>query len=289
MTTLARFAPALGAWVATQLDANWPADALVQTMHERGIATDAAQAIVNAFVRARAFGLPPPIDAVELAEPARLRPGRVIDAGDRLVRVAMRIERPVLAVLDGVLAEDECAELIALARPRLRPSTIVDPVSGLDIVTGLRTSFGMFFEPGENALIARLDRRMAALMNLPIANGEGLQVLHYPRGAGSAPHHDFLAPTNPANRASIARSGQRVSTLVAYLNDVPAGGETVFPALGISVSPQRGNAVCFEYADAAGTTDPALLHASRAVGEGEKWVATRWMRAQAFVSAPPTT
>ena len=63
-------------------------------------------------------------------------------------------------------------------------------------------------------------------MNLPLENGEGLQVLHYPTGAGSEPHFDYLQPTNAANRESIARSGQRVSTLVTYLNDVPAGGQT---------------------------------------------------------------
>ena len=120
----------------------------------------------------------------------------------------------------------------------------------------------MFFRPAETQLIARLDRRIAEIMNLPVSHGEGLQILHYPEGAGSAPHYDFLVPSNPANQASIARSGQRVSTLVTYLNDVPAGGETVFPAAGWAVSPQRGNAVYFEYANSHGELDHASLHAS---------------------------
>ena len=41
-------------------------------------------------------------------------------------------------------------------------------------------------------------------MNLPLENGEGLQVLHYPPGAGSEPHFDYLQPTNAANRESLA-------------------------------------------------------------------------------------
>jgi prolyl 4-hydroxylase len=122
-------------------------------------------------------------------------------------------------------------------------------------------------------------------MNLPLENGEGLQVLHYPTGAGSEPHHDYLQPANAANRESIARSGQRVSTLVTYLNDVPAGGQTIFPALGIATSPLRGNAVYFEYADDAGRVDPRSLHASAPVTQGEKWVVTKWMRQRRFVSA----
>ena len=78
-------------------------------------------------------------------------------------------------------------------------------------------------------------------------------------GGPCAPHHDFLAPTNAANIASVARSGQRVSTLVAYLNDVPPGGETCFPAIGLSVSPQRGHAVYFEYGNDAEEVDETLL------------------------------
>ena len=120
-------------------------------------------------------------------------------------------------------------------------------------------------------------------MNLPIENGEGFQVLHYPKGALSTPHFDFLVPSNPANQASIARSGQRKSSLVIYLNDVEDGGETAFPALGWSILPQRGNAVYFEYANSRGQVDHHSLHAGNAVTSGEKWVATKWMRERRFV------
>jgi prolyl 4-hydroxylase len=183
-------------------------------------------------------------------------------------------------VLQDVLDADECEALIALARPRLTPSTLVDPMSGRDVPSGLRASLGMFFRPAETPLIERLDSRLGTLMGLPASHGEGLQLLHYPVGAGSAPHFDFLQPVNEANRASIARSGQRISTLVCYLNDVAGGGETDFPQRGLQVTPQRGNAVVFEYDG----RDERSLHASRPVLAGEKWVATKWMRERPFIS-----
>ena len=303
MTSVVRFSPALGDWIRERLDRGTPPHELVQTMVQQQMPAHAAQAIAAAFVLARSASAPYPVDSVPLAdEPAadadptgdtptyrydtpHLRPGTTIDTGDRLVRVAARAERPALAVLAGVTSAAECEELIEMARPRLTPSTVVDPGTGRDVVTGLRASLGTFFHPGENALVARLVRRFSELMNLPPEHGEGLQILHYPEGAGSAPHFDFLVPGNAANRASIERSGQRVSTLVAYLNDVPAGGETLFPAAGWAVSPLRGNAVCFEYANHFGEVDHASLHASNAVQSGEKWVATHWMRARPFVSA----
>jgi prolyl 4-hydroxylase len=296
MNIVVRFSPELGLWIQQHLDAGHaPAD-LVREMQRQRMAPEAARAIVDAFVQARARGAPVPRDSVELPSPEaaapvyrheapRLRPGTAIATADRIVRVAARAAQPMLAVLNNVLDADECAELIEMARPRLQPSTLVDPQTGRDVVTGLRSSLGMFFRPQENALVARLDRRIAELMNLPLAHGEGLQILHYPRGAGSAPHFDFLLPSNPANVASVARSGQRVSTMVCYLNDVPEGGETVFPETGWAVSPQRGHAVYFEYCNSLDQLDHASLHASSAVLRGEKWVATKWMRQRPFVSA----
>ncbi len=267
------------------------ATSAVRDASNRADFIDAAEAIVAAFVDARARGAAPPVDAIEVADdaasraPARLAPGTRVDAGDREVLVHMRTDDPVCAALGNVLDADECRALIELARPRLKPSTLVDPMTGRDVVSDKRTSWGMFFRLEEDAFIARLDRRLSRLMNLPLENGEGLQVLHYPAGAGSEPHFDYLQPGNAANRESIARSGQRVSTLVTYLNDVPAGGQTVFPALGWAVSPVRGNAVYFEYGDDHGQVDARSLHASAPVAQGEKWVATKWMRQRRFVPA----
>jgi prolyl 4-hydroxylase len=294
MARVIRFAPQLGHWLTQHLDRGEAPAAVMEAMRRQGMQAHAAEAIVAAYVEARRRGAPPPADRIELAEEAapprpaaRLLPGTRLDAGDREVVVHMRTEDPVCAALGNVLDADECRMLIEMARPRLEPSTLVDPETGRNVVSEKRASWGMFFRLGENELIARLDRRLSRLMNLPVENGEGLQVLHYPCGAGSEPHFDYLQPSNAANRESLLRSGQRISTLVSYLNDVPAGGQTVFPTLGWAVSPQRGNAVYFEYGDDRGRVDARSLHASAAVMDGEKWVVTKWMRERRFVPAGP--
>lgn len=291
MSTVVRFSPELGRWLQGMLAAGQMPQALVATMRGKGMNERAAQAIVAAHVDARQRGAAMPDGAVELSDEsaarpaARLAPGTRIDAAGRAIAVLSRSEDPVLANLGNLVDADECRALIEMARPRLSPSTLVDPLSGRDVISDQRASWGMFFRLAENELVARLDRRFSALMNLPLENGEGLQLLHYPEGAGSDPHHDYLAPTNAANRESIARSGQRVSTLVTYLNDVPEGGQTVFPQLGVAMSPIRGNACYFEYGDDEGRVDARSLHASAPVTRGEKWVVTKWMRARRFVSA----
>ncbi|MGJ7554253.1 2OG-Fe(II) oxygenase [Variovorax sp. RB3P1] len=291
MSTVVRFSPDLGRWLTHNLDAGQVPQSLVAAMRAQGMNERPAQAIVAAFVDARQRGGAMPADAIELPDEARSRPaarlapGTRILAGDREIVVHSRGEDPVLAALGNVVDADECTSIIDMARPRLKPSTLVDPMSGRDVVSDKRTSWGMFFRLEENDLVARLDRRLSMLMNLPLENGEGLQVLYYPTGAGSEPHHDYLAPTNAASRESIARSGQRVSTLVTYLNEVPDGGQTVFPQLGLAVSPIRGNACYFEYCDDKGRVDARSLHASATVTRGEKWVMTKWMRERRFVAA----
>ena len=292
--TVLRFAPALSEWVLHNLRQGCAPAQVMEAMRAQRMPAEAARSIVDAFVFALRTGSPVPIDSVTVAppyryEPSRLPQGTSIRAADRLVRVAARAAQPAMAVLNDVLDAQECEELIALARPRLTPSTTVDPLTGQDRAGGHRSSLGMFFRLRENPLVARIDERVSALMNLPVENGEGLQVLHYPAGAQSLPHFDFLVPSNTANQASLARSGQRVSTLVSYLNDVEEGGDTVFPETGWSVSPQRGSAVYFEYCNSLGQVDPASLHAGAAVVRGEKWVATKWMRQRRFVPAavPP--
>lgn len=284
---------ALRDWIVENLRHGSPPTAMIEALVAKKIEPRLAQRLVETFA-AQAAGTPMSQDSTpfDLAWPEseyqyetpRISQGHTICAGGHEVRVLQRLERPVVVTLERVMTDAECAQLIDLARPRLQPSTIVDRRTGTQVVAD-RNSDGMFFGLHENPFIARLDERISALMNRPVENGEGLQVLHYGPGGQYPPHFDFLIPRNTPSRESIARSGQRVSTLIVYLNDVPEGGETVFPAIGLSVSPRRGNAVYFEYTNSRSQVDPRSLHAGAPVTQGEKWVVTKWMRSQRFIPA----
>lgn len=278
-------------WILHNLTRGADAQAIVTELVNHRTAGDVAAAMVDAVAAALMYGTQLPGEKLEVGgarivyEPAALRvPAEpLIRLDGRDVRVLARLARPAAALLDGLLSADECEALIALARPRLVRSTVIDPVTGRNIVAGHRSSDGMFFHPRETPLIARIEARIAALTGLPAENGEGLQMLHYEVGAESTPHVDYLVPGNGASLESIARSGQRVGTMLLYLNDVERGGETVFPQVGCSVVPQRGQAFYFEYGNGTGRSDPASLHASAPVLAGEKWIATKWIRTQRFV------
>jgi len=205
----------------------------------------------------------------------------VVMADGRPVKIAMSLRLPRVVLFADLLDAQECEALIDLARPRLARSQTVDTATGGSEVNTARTSDGMFFERGESALIQRIEQRIAALVNWPVDHGEGLQVLRYRPGAQYEPHHDYFDPARPGTPRILERGGQRVGTLVIYLNTPTRGGATIFPDIGLDVAPVRGSAVFFSY----DRPDPATrtLHGGAPVLEGEKWVATKWLREGVFV------
>ena len=217
---------------------------------------------------------------VRLPEPIAVEGAPFVDAGDRRVQILCSMRHPRVIVFGNLLSAEECDELIAAARPRLDRSRTVEIETGGEEMNAARTSDGMFFARGESLLIARIEARIARLLNWPVVNGEGLQVLNYRPGAEYKPHYDYFDPAATGSATILKRGGQRVGTLVMYLNEPEQGGGTTFPAVQLEVAPQRGNAVFFSY----DRPDPATntLHGGAPVLAGEKWVATKWLREGEF-------
>ncbi len=212
-------------------------------------------------------------------DPIRLPAGGTrIRVADREVRLAMVLANPNVALVEDLLTEQECDKLIQMAQGKLKRSEVVDPTSGRLEISGVRRSEGAHFGYGENAVVARIEARVAALTGIPIAHGEPLQLLHYPAGGEYEPHHDYFDPAYEGAARQLQHGGQRVATVVMYLREPEQGGDTYFPELELSVRPRRGSAVYFEYANARGELDSRCLHAGTPVLRGHKWIATKWLR-----------
>lgn len=187
---------------------------------------------------------------------------------DQTVSYTTLSEEPFVAILENVLSDEECDALISFSKDRLKRSKVGKSRD----VEELRTSSGMFFEEGENDTIIKIEQRIAEIMCIPVEHAEGLQILNYQIGQEYKPHVDFFKATDKRNENT------RISTLVMYLSDVEDGGETYFPALNVSVAPKKGRAVYFEYFYDNQELNEQTLHGSAPVAQGDKWVATQWMR-----------
>jgi prolyl 4-hydroxylase len=78
----------------------------------------------------------------------------------------------------------------------------------------------------------------------------------------------------------LERGGQRVATILMYLNTPDGGGATTFPDVGLEVTPVKGNAVFFTYDRPH--PDTKTLHGGAPVTAGIKWAATKWLRERRF-------
>lgn len=278
--------PELRAWIIEQARAGVQPEAVLQSMKASGwredVAIGALEDTLRGFLdeRAKATQLPPPVPVPDpLPAGARGMP-TMLATPDREVRVVLAMREPRVVVLGGLLSHQECDELRALAEKRLARSETVQTDTGASEVNAARTSQGMFFDRGENELCRRIEARIAALIGWPVENGEGIQVLKYLPGAEYKPHYDYFDPAQSGTPSILKRGGQRVATVVMYLNDPVVGGGTTFPDVQLEVAPVKGNAVFFSY-DRAHPSSKSL-HGGAPVIEGEKWVATKWLREGVF-------
>ncbi|CAN7490595.1 2OG-Fe(II) oxygenase superfamily protein [compost metagenome] len=277
--------PELEQWLARHIAQGFAADALVLSMLRSGYDEAFARRAVAAAFAQGADGAAP-------ARPAPARPAAVAgtpavyaaDGGDRQVPILFRLASPQVQLFQQLLTDDECDALVALSRGRLARSPVVNPDTGDENLIDARTSMGAMFQVAEHALIARIEARIAAVTGVPAEHGEGLQILNYKPGGEYQPHFDYFNPRRPGEARQLSVGGQRIATVVIYLNTPEAGGATAFPRVGLEVAPVKGNAVYFSYLLPDGTLDERTLHAGLPVASGEKWIATKWLRERPYRS-----
>ncbi|QIL78668.1 2-oxoglutarate-dependent dioxygenase [Diaphorobacter sp. HDW4A] len=276
--------PELRRWIVAQAQAGFTAPALLKSMTDSGwnedVAIDALEVVLREHLHTVTVqsGLP---EASPVPEPLLEESPLFIDVGDRQVEVLLEVATPRIVLFGNLLSREECETLIDAAKPRMARSKTVETKTGGEEVNASRTSEGMFFQRGEIEIVKKLEARIAKLVNWPLENGEGLQILRYGPGAEYKPHYDYFDPAEPGTATITKRGGQRVGTLVVYLNSPIKGGGTVFPDIHLEVGPRQGNAVFFSYDRPHASTK--TLHGGSPVIEGEKWIATKWLRQGEFV------
>lgn len=190
---------------------------------------------------------------------------------------------PRVFIYHNFLTDMECDHLIEIAVPHLQRSLVVAADTEGSEVHQWRTSLGMFLPTGHNDPIVRsIEKKISALTLIPEENGENIQVLYYPQGGEYRPHHDFFDTNTVGGLAQQRRGGQRVASFLMYLNTPEEGGETIFPVAGLAVTPKKGDALLFFDCHLDGTPDSSTLHGGSPVIQGDKWLATRWLRQSTF-------
>ena len=188
-----------------------------------------------------------------------------------------RIKHLRLAGAANVLSASECEALIQIGQSHLKKAQVVDNETGTALAHAERTGETAWPDRSAYPILQDLSERIAGWTGIPASHQEPLQMVHYGVGFEYKAHFDAFPPGS----ACLQTGGNRVCTLVFYLNDVIQGGETVFPRLGVKVHPRQGSMAFFRSID-AGEIIPDSLHAGAPVLAGEKWIATQWIRERPY-------
>jgi len=185
-------------------------------------------------------------------------------------------------VYHGFLTVEEADHIINLGKDHVYESQVVG-TTGQSVKSTARTSSGMFITGAmaSDPVVLRAQKRIAQWSQIPEENGESFYLIRYEKGQQYVPHYDYFS--NDANGEPFIRGwGNRMATVLLYLQPAEEGGETIFPEASIIVTPKKGDAILFFDMNADGTVDPRSLHGGRPVIKGVKWVMTRWIRQKHF-------
>ena len=177
------------------------------------------------------------------------------------------------------LTAEECQTLIDLAGDSFSRATVVGPTS--EAYHHGRTAESAWI-PQDNAHSIAIKARIAELIGIPVCNMEQVSVVRYKAGGEYQPHVDWFNPDDPSFMACTLFGGQRLCSVLIYLNDGYVGGETDFPNVAMKITPELGKALVWYNHDDSGELTQDSLHAGMPVISGLKYIAIVWVREQKY-------
>ena len=185
---------------------------------------------------------------------------------------------PRVYTIDNFASPAECNHMIACAAGEgLNRAFVAGAKKG--VVSKGRTNDMCWLDHDADPACLRIAKRVSALVGLPLAHSERFQMIHYSQGAEYKPHFDAFDPKTPNGKRTWRSGGQRLITVLGYLNTPAKGGATVFPKLKLSVPAEQGKLVVFHNClPGTDVRHPHSLHGGAPVEAGEKWAFNLWFR-----------
>ncbi|XP_062605458.1 prolyl 4-hydroxylase subunit alpha-1-like [Saccostrea cucullata] len=207
---------------------------------------------------------------------------------------------PRISLFHDVISPDYINILKSIALKGFSRSTVFLEGSGPNGETrygqmdDVRVSQTCWIGTDEHRELVRLENRIKLITGLSAtykpfySHSEKFQVLNYGVGGMYTVHHDYMryplgAPVNILDSEDLRYSGDRIATWMFYLNDVKAGGATVFPEVKARIPVAKGGAAFWYNLKLSGAEDPRTLHAGCPVLIGSKWVSNKWLRQEGQV------
>jgi prolyl 4-hydroxylase len=202
--------------------------------------------------------------------------------GNTPMKLQLLHQSPPVLSIEYYFTKEECEECkkVTMKGAFQAESALFSPLA-----TSKRTSTSWFCHYAQMpTLLAKTNRRLG----IPLKQMEEPQIVRYRTGEEFSWHYDEVPPTQLDN------GGQRLATLLVYLNTVTRGGggtifRDLFDAKGnpLTVKPIQGSALLFFPAFGNGRPDDRTLHKGEIVAHDEKWITQMWIHERPYSPVVP--
>lgn len=145
-----------------------------------------------------------------------------------------------------------------------------------------RTNRSYWLPKDSDPIVLKLCKRIAKEINCDWKNFENYQVIHYGPSEEYQYHYDAYDKNDSEKyKEFCGERGNRLKTVLVYLNDVEEGGGTGFKNIGKGetiIDPIKGRMVVFENVNKNNIRYKRSLHSGLPVIKGEKWAFNLWLR-----------
>lgn len=203
---------------------------------------------------------------------------------------------PPVFEIQNFFTAQECAEYRSISEADNSSDPALDDSSPLrvnsatfsSLAQSKRTSTTWFCHFRQVPTLLAKAKRL--LNDLPLKQMEEAQIVRYRTGEEFSWHYDEIPS------AQLQNGGQRVGTLLVYLNSNSKGGGTIFRDLKddsdstgggeLTMRPKEGSALLFFPAFADGSPDDRTLHKGEVAVE-EKMIAQMWIHEKEYTPVVP--
>ena len=213
-------------------------------------------------------------------EPEWIHTTPLLPENKNLIVCDKNVPYPHPRIIGQIFSKDQCEEMIRISQPHFKRSILVGGST-----SSIRTSESARFERNHPLSII-LFNLAYQLTGKPSSHCEDVQVVKYMPGAEYKPHHDACCDSTNACIDFLKQGGNRVSTLLVYLNDDFEEGHTSFPELDLLIKAPPGSGIFFitgVFMEGNYISHPYALHAGTPVKNGIKYACNVWVREHVYV------
>jgi prolyl 4-hydroxylase len=178
---------------------------------------------------------------------------------------------------NGFISDKEGKYILDKANPMFRESKLVSGFSD-----SVRKSQTAWLDKNDH-VIGTVIKRVCDITDIPFENAEKMQVVKYEPNGFYIDHFDASCDDRKECVEFEKNGGQRVLTMIIYLNDDFTGGTTRFKNLQTEFQPVKNNGLLFYSLQKDGDKcHPLSLHSGMPVKTGEKYIANIWLRERPY-------